>query len=149
MPQSGSSLPSSGVLAPRTPRQAGPSACGCARCDPEDRRRSSPAHGSIASASDVEWCRTPPRWDRRTSMSDAPLLMEKDGAIGWLIFNRPDKRNAVGIETWQLMPDYVKDLAADDAIRVVILRGAGDKAFVAGADISQFKDRRRNMEDEA
>jgi enoyl-CoA hydratase len=83
-------------------------------------------------------------------MNDAaPLLMEKDGAIGWLIFNRPDKRNAVGIETWQLMPGYVKELAADDAIRVVILRGAGDKAFVAGADISQFKDRRRNMEDEA
>jgi enoyl-CoA hydratase/carnithine racemase len=83
-------------------------------------------------------------------MSDAaPLLMEKDGVIGWLIFNRPDKRNAMGIETWQLMPDYVKDLAADDAIRVVILRGAGAQAFVAGADISQFKDRRRNMEDEA
>jgi enoyl-CoA hydratase/carnithine racemase len=83
-------------------------------------------------------------------MTDAPsLLMEKDGPIGWLIFNRPDKRNAVGIETWQLMPEYAKDLAADDAIRVVILRGAGDKAFVAGADISQFKDRRRNMEDEA
>jgi enoyl-CoA hydratase/carnithine racemase len=75
--------------------------------------------------------------------------MEKDGPIGWLIFNRPEKRNAVGIETWQLMPDYVKDLASDDAIRVVILRGAGDKAFVAGADISQFKDRRRNMDDEA
>jgi enoyl-CoA hydratase/carnithine racemase len=83
-------------------------------------------------------------------MSDAPsLLMEKDGPIGWLIFNRPDKRNAVGIETWQLMPEHAKDLAADDAIRVVILRGAGDKAFVAGADISQFKDRRRNMGDEA
>jgi enoyl-CoA hydratase/carnithine racemase len=83
-------------------------------------------------------------------MSDAPsLLMEKDGPIGWLIFNRPDKRNAVGIETWQLIPEYAKDLAADDAIRVVILRGAGDKAFIAGADISQFKDRRRNMEDEA
>jgi enoyl-CoA hydratase len=83
-------------------------------------------------------------------MSDAaPLLMEKDGPIGWLIFNRPEKRNAVGIETWQLMPDYVKALGSDDAIRVVILRGAGDKAFVAGADISQFKDRRRNMEDEA
>ena len=83
-------------------------------------------------------------------MSDAaPLLMEKDGPIGWLIFNRPDKRNAVGIETWQLMPEYAKELAAADAIRVVILRGAGDRAFVAGADISQFKDRRRNMEDEA
>jgi enoyl-CoA hydratase len=83
-------------------------------------------------------------------MSDAAsLLMEKDGPVGWLIFNRPDKRNAVGIETWQLMPEYAKDLAADDAVRVVVLRGAGDKAFVAGADISQFKDRRRNMEDEA
>ena len=82
-------------------------------------------------------------------MTDAaPLLMEKDGPIGWLIFNRPDKRNAVGIETWQLMPEYAKELAADDAIRVVILRGAGDQAFVAGADISQFKDRRRNMADE-
>ncbi|HEY4909635.1 MAG TPA: enoyl-CoA hydratase [Methylomirabilota bacterium] len=82
-------------------------------------------------------------------MSEAPaLLLEKDGPIGWIIFNRPEKRNAVGIETWQLMPEYVNDLATDDAIRVVIMRGAGDKAFVAGADISQFKDRRRNMADE-
>ena len=79
---------------------------------------------------------------------EAPLLLEKDGPIGWIIFNRPEKRNAVGFETWQLMPDYVKELVADDAIRVVVLRGAGDQAFVAGADISQFKDRRRNMADE-
>jgi enoyl-CoA hydratase/carnithine racemase len=82
-------------------------------------------------------------------MSEAPaLLLEKDGPIGWIIFNRPEKRNAVGIETWQLMPDYMHDLATDNDIRVVIMRGAGDKAFVAGADISQFKDRRRNMADE-
>ena len=82
-------------------------------------------------------------------MTETPkLLMEKDGPIGWIIFNQPEKRNAVSQEMWQLMPDYVKDLAADDAIRVVVLRGAGDKAFVAGADISQFKDRRRNMADE-
>jgi enoyl-CoA hydratase len=79
---------------------------------------------------------------------EAPLLLEKDGPIGWIIFNRPEKRNAVGFETWQLMPEYVKELVADDAIRVVILRGAGDQAFVAGADISQFKDRRKNMDDE-
>lgn len=76
------------------------------------------------------------------------LLMEKDGPIGWIIFNQPEKRNAVSQEMWELMPDYVKDLAEDDAIRVVILRGAGEKAFVAGADISQFKERRRNMADE-
>src|SRR5262249_61335196 len=75
------------------------------------------------------------------------LLMEKDGPIGWIIFNRPEKRNAVGVETWELMPKYVQDLATDDAIRVVIMRGAGDKAFVAGADISQFKDRRRHTAD--
>ncbi len=76
------------------------------------------------------------------------LLMEKDGPIGWIVFNQPEKRNAVSQEMWQAMPDYVHDLASDDAIRVVILRGAGDQAFVAGADISQFKDRRRNMADE-
>jgi enoyl-CoA hydratase/carnithine racemase len=76
------------------------------------------------------------------------LLMEKDGAIGWIIFNQPEKRNAVSQEMWEAMPEYVNELASDDAIRVVVLRGAGDQAFVAGADISQFKDRRRNMSDE-
>jgi enoyl-CoA hydratase/carnithine racemase len=83
-------------------------------------------------------------------MSETPkLLLEKDGPIGWIIFNQPEKRNAVSQEMWQLMPDYVHALATDDSIRVVVLRGAGDKAFVAGADISQFKERRRNMADEA
>jgi enoyl-CoA hydratase/carnithine racemase len=77
------------------------------------------------------------------------LLLEKDGPIGWIIFNQPDKRNAVSQEMWERMPDHVHDLAQDDAIRVVVLRGAGDQAFVAGADISQFKERRRNMADEA
>jgi enoyl-CoA hydratase/carnithine racemase len=82
-------------------------------------------------------------------MSETPkLLMEKDGPIGWIVFNQPEKRNAVSLEMWELMPEYVKDLASDDAIRVVILRGAGDQAFVAGADISQFKERRRNMADQ-
>ena len=76
------------------------------------------------------------------------LLLEKDGAIGWIIFNQPEKRNAVSQEMWQLMPEYMNELAQDDAIRVVILRGAGEQAFVAGADISQFQERRRNMADE-
>jgi enoyl-CoA hydratase len=82
-------------------------------------------------------------------MSDTPkLLLEKEPPLGWIIFNQPEKRNAVSQEMWQLMPDYVQELAEDDAIRVVILRGAGERAFVAGADISQFKERRRNMDDE-
>src|SRR5213593_2653904 len=46
------------------------------------------------------------------------------------------------------MPEYVNDLAKDEAIRVVILRGGGDQSFVSGADISQFKDKRKNMADE-
>jgi enoyl-CoA hydratase/carnithine racemase len=76
------------------------------------------------------------------------LLLQKDGPIGWITFNQPEKRNAVSQEMWQAMPEYVADLASDPAIRVVILRGAGETAFVAGADISQFKDRRRNAADE-
>lgn len=80
--------------------------------------------------------------------TSAKMLMEKEGPIGWIIFNQPEKRNAVSQEMWEMIPDMVQDLSEDNEIRVVILRGAGDKAFVAGADISQFKDRRRNMEDE-
>ncbi len=80
-------------------------------------------------------------------MSDK-LLLEKDGAIGWIVFNQPEKRNAVSQEMWELMPEYVNDLAKDEAIRVVILRGGGDQSFVSGADISQFKDKRKNMADE-
>ena len=80
-------------------------------------------------------------------MSDK-LLLEKDGPIGWIVFNQPEKRNAVSQEMWELMPEYVNDLAKDEAIRVVILRGGGDQSFVSGADISQFKDKRKNMADE-
>ncbi len=75
------------------------------------------------------------------------LLLEKDGAIGWIVFNQPEKRNAVSQEMWEAMPGHVRELAEDDKIRVVVLRGAGDRAFVAGADISQFKERRRNTAD--
>jgi enoyl-CoA hydratase len=76
------------------------------------------------------------------------LLMQKDGPIGWIVFNQPEKRNAVSLEMWEAMPEYIRELTADDAIRVVVLRGAGEDAFVSGADISQFKDRRRNMADQ-
>ena len=52
------------------------------------------------------------------------LLMQKDGPIGWIVFNQPEKRNAVSLEMWEAMPEYVRELTADDAIRVVVLRGA-------------------------
>jgi enoyl-CoA hydratase len=80
--------------------------------------------------------------------ASSKMLLAKEGPLGWITFNQPEKRNAVSQEMWQMIPEMVQDLEEDQEIRVIILRGAGDQAFVAGADISQFKDRRRNMEDE-
>src|SRR5207247_11189910 len=72
------------------------------------------------------------------------MLAEKDGAIGWMIFDHPERRNAVTQATWLQIGEIVEDFAKDEAIRVVVLKGAGDKAFVSGADISQFGQQRRN-----
>ena len=74
------------------------------------------------------------------------LIGRKDGAIGWVIFNNPQKRNAVSLEMSQAMAVVLEEFARDPAIRLVILKGAGDKAFVSGADISEFKDRRSSAE---
>jgi enoyl-CoA hydratase/carnithine racemase len=74
------------------------------------------------------------------------LIGRKDGAIGWMIFNNPERRNAVSTEMWQAIPGVLKAFEADPGIRVVVYTGAGDKAFVSGADISQFEDVRANRE---
>jgi enoyl-CoA hydratase len=70
----------------------------------------------------------------------------KDGAIGWMIFNNPARRNAVSLGMWEAIPRVLEDFAADPAIRLVVLAGAGDKAFVSGADISQFEKQRSGPE---
>jgi enoyl-CoA hydratase len=70
----------------------------------------------------------------------------KDGGIGWLIFNNPARRNAVSVAMWESIPRVLDDFAADAAIRVVVVAGAGDKAFVSGADISQFEGQRSTPE---
>lgn len=74
------------------------------------------------------------------------MIAEKDGGIGWLIFNNPERRNAMSLEMWQATATILDDYARDPAIRVVVMRGSGDKAFVSGADISQFESRRANAE---
>jgi len=74
------------------------------------------------------------------------LIGRKDGAIGWVIFNNPQKRNAVSLEMQQALVVVLEEFARDPAIRVVVLKGAGDKAFVSGADISEFKDKRSTAE---
>ncbi|WP_417513478.1 enoyl-CoA hydratase [Minwuia sp.] len=74
------------------------------------------------------------------------MLAEKDGAIGWITFNQPEKRNAVSVEMWAAIPAIMEDFLADDAIRVIVLKGAGDRAFIAGADISEFGEKRNSPE---
>ncbi|HRO58799.1 MAG TPA: enoyl-CoA hydratase [Burkholderiaceae bacterium] len=74
------------------------------------------------------------------------MVATKDGPIGWIVFNNPARRNAVSTDMWEALAEIVADYARDDAIRVIVLRGAGGKAFVSGADISEFEQKRSTPE---
>jgi enoyl-CoA hydratase/carnithine racemase len=74
------------------------------------------------------------------------IIAKKDGAVGWLIFNNPQRRNAVSVDMWEAIPQVLERYDADAEVRVVVLAGAGDKAFVSGADISQFENQRSSQE---
>lgn len=74
------------------------------------------------------------------------MLDRKDGAIGWITFNNPARHNAVSMAMWEALFDIVQDYAQDDAIRVIVVTGAGGKAFVSGADISEFGEKRSSPE---
>jgi enoyl-CoA hydratase len=67
------------------------------------------------------------------------MLAEIDGPIGWMTFNKPERRNAVSLDMWEAMPEIIHRFESDPSVRVIVLKGAGDKAFVSGADISQFE----------
>lgn len=67
------------------------------------------------------------------------VLCEKADGIGWMTFSNPSKRNAMSLEMWRDVARILEDLQQDHAIRVVVMRGAGDRAFMSGADISQFE----------
>ena len=77
------------------------------------------------------------------------ILAEKQGTIGWLTFNNPERRNALSLDMWEAIDEVLKDFESDPAVRVVVMKGAGGKAFVSGADISQFEDQRKNAEQAA
>ena len=74
------------------------------------------------------------------------IIVERDGAIATVVLNRPDKLNALDKPMWRRLGEAVEALSADDGVRCVVLRGAGDKAFAAGADISEFETERANAE---
>ena len=80
-----------------------------------------------------------------TYASGKMLAAVQDG-VGTITFNQPEKRNAMSIEMWDGLTDILAAWEHDDAVRCVVLTGAGDKAFVSGADISQFAKNRSNAE---
>lgn len=71
--------------------------------------------------------------------AEGRLATRIDGSIGWLTLNQPDRLNAVRLDMWRGLPAAVASLEADPAVRVIIVRGAGDKAFASGADIAEFE----------
>jgi enoyl-CoA hydratase/carnithine racemase len=74
------------------------------------------------------------------------MIAEKHGSVGTMIFNNPKRYNAVSLEMWQGVMEILEDFATDDDIRVVVVTGAGSKAFVSGADISKFEDERSSQD---
>ena len=74
------------------------------------------------------------------------MLSRKDGGVGYLIFNNPERHNAVSMEMWAATRDILDQFRNDADIRVVVVTGAGGKAFVSGADISRFGAERANEE---
>lgn len=79
-------------------------------------------------------------------MDAAEILVDVSADIATVTFNRPEVRNAITYAMWRQIPNIVSDLEKDSRVRVVVIRGAGEKAFIAGADISQFEEVRSDME---
>ena len=72
------------------------------------------------------------------------ILVERDGPIATVVLNRPDKLNALTKPMWRCLGEVLEELSADEALRCVVLRGAGGKAFSPGNDISEFETTRAN-----
>jgi enoyl-CoA hydratase/carnithine racemase len=77
------------------------------------------------------------------------LLLRRDGPIGTIVFSNPAKLNAVSIDMWQALPRLMAELERDAGVRVVVICGDGERAFVSGADISQFEQARANADAQA
>jgi enoyl-CoA hydratase/carnithine racemase len=76
-------------------------------------------------------------------MSD-PVYVERDGSVAMVVLNNPEKLNAMSFPMWMRLGEIMRELEAEDSLRCIVLRGAGDKAFAAGADISEFEKVRTN-----
>lgn len=74
------------------------------------------------------------------------MIAHKDGPIGWIQFNNPARHNAVSVDMWKAVPEIMAEFEQDNEIRVVVLSGAGGRAFISGADISEFAEKRSSRE---
>jgi enoyl-CoA hydratase len=74
------------------------------------------------------------------------MLSKIEGSIGYLIFNNPEKHNAVSLEMWDATDAILDEFESNPDVRVVVLTGAGGKSFVSGADISKFEKERGSAE---
>jgi enoyl-CoA hydratase/carnithine racemase len=72
------------------------------------------------------------------------ILVQRDGAIATVVLNRPEKLNALTRPMWQMLGETIARLSTDDSLRCIVLRGAGEKAFSPGNDISEFETVRSN-----
>jgi len=70
------------------------------------------------------------------------MIARKEGRVGYLIFNNPERHNAVSLEMWAAAAEILQNFRKDKRVRVVVVTGAGEKAFISGADISRFGDER-------
>ena len=76
-------------------------------------------------------------------MSDE-ILVERHGRIATVVFNRPQVRNAFNLAMWSALPGVVEGLVRDPGVRAIVFRGAGEEAFASGADISEFRENRKD-----
>ena len=74
------------------------------------------------------------------------IQARKEGRVGFIVFNNPERHNAVSLDMWEAAEHYLKEFKDDKSVRVVIVTGAGNKAFVSGADISRFANERATKE---
>src|SRR5688500_10171885 len=74
------------------------------------------------------------------------IVTKKEGRVGYLIFNNPERHNAVSLEMWETVARVLAAFEQDRVIGVVVLTGAGGKAFVSGAALSKFEDERATLE---
>ena len=79
-------------------------------------------------------------------MTEEKMLSRTQDSVGYIIFNNPEKHNAVSIEMWDALEKFLNQFREDNNIRVIVLEGAGGKSFVSGADISKFDKERSTKE---